>query len=90
LDASPSLRREIDAAVKKQAPRAAKLAAAGLKEYGEHVETVWVRLQKGGFTPNKSSRTGFPASRLTPDDTLPYRNRALDQAGVAIGIEPVV
>jgi len=63
LEASPSLRREIDAAVKKQAPRAAKLAAGDLAEQGEHVDAVWARLEKGGFTPEQVVEDWFPGAR---------------------------
>ncbi len=50
LEASPSLRREIDAVVKSQGTSAAKLAAYDLEDHGEPVEAVWARLEKGGFT----------------------------------------
>ena len=63
LEASPSLRGEVDAAVKKQAPRAAKLAAGDLEEYGEHVDAVWARLEKGGFTPEQVVENWFPDAR---------------------------
>lgn len=63
LQASPSLRREIDAAVKKQAPRAARLTASDLEEYGEQVEAVWARLEKGGFTVEQVVEDWFPDAR---------------------------
>ena len=63
LDASPSLRREIDAVVKKQASRAAKLAADDLGEHGEPVDAVWARLEKGRFTPEQVVEDWFPDAR---------------------------
>jgi hypothetical protein len=63
LEASPSLRREIDATVKKQASTAAKLAAGDLEEHGELVDAVWGRLEKGGFTPEQVVEDWFPDAK---------------------------
>jgi len=63
LEASPSLRHEIDAAVIKQAPRAAKLAAADLEEHGEQVDAVWTRVEQGGFTSAQVVEDWFPSAR---------------------------
>jgi len=63
LEASPSLRREIDATVKKQASTAAKLAAGDLEEHGELVDAVWGRLEKGGFTPEQVVGDWFPDAK---------------------------
>jgi hypothetical protein len=57
---SPSLRREIDAAIVEQAKIAAELAAADLSQRGEPVEPVWRRLEKGGFTADEVLEDWFP------------------------------
>lgn len=62
LEASPSLRREIDDVVKKQTAMAAKLAAADLEEHGERVDAVWAQLEKGGFTPEQTVDDWFPGA----------------------------
>jgi Domain of unknown function DUF29 len=67
LEASPSLRREIDATVKKQASTAAKLAAGDLEEHGELVDAVWGRLEKGGFTPEQVVEDWFPDAKASTD-----------------------
>jgi hypothetical protein len=63
LEASPSLRRQIDATVKKQASTAAKLAAGDLEEHGEPVDAVWSRLKKGGFTSEQVVDDWFPGAQ---------------------------
>jgi hypothetical protein len=60
LEGSPSLRREIDAVVKRQSPSAAKLAAYDLEDHGEPAEAVWVRVEKGGFTAEQTLGDWFP------------------------------
>ncbi len=60
LEASPSLRREIDAVVKRQNTSAAKLAAYDLEDHGEPAETVWARLEQGGFTAEQVVGDWFP------------------------------
>jgi hypothetical protein len=60
LEASPSLRREIDAIVKRQSTSAAKLAGHDLEDHGETAETVWARLEKGGFTAEEVLGDWFP------------------------------
>ena len=60
LEGSPSLRREIDAVVKRQGASAAKLAAYDLKDHGEPAEAVWARVEKGGFTAEQVIGDWFP------------------------------
>jgi hypothetical protein len=60
LEGSPSLRREIDAVVKRQNISAAKLAAYDLEDRGEPAEAVWARLEKGGFTAEQVLGDWFP------------------------------
>ena len=60
LEASPSLRREIDAVVKRQSTSAAKLAAYDLEDHGEPAAAVWARLEKGGFTAEQVIGDWFP------------------------------
>lgn len=60
LEGSPSLRREIDAIVKRQSTSAAKLAAHDLEDHGETAEAVWARLEKGGFTAEQVLGDWFP------------------------------
>ncbi|MGH7030110.1 MAG: DUF29 domain-containing protein, partial [Stellaceae bacterium] len=50
LESSPSLRREIDGMVKRQAGTAAKLASADLEDHGEPSAAVREGLEQGGFT----------------------------------------
>ena len=64
LDASPSLRREIDAVSKKQNTTAAKLAAHDLEDYGEPADAVWARLEKGGFTAEQVLGDWFPEASI--------------------------
>jgi hypothetical protein len=60
LEASPSLRREIDAVVNRQNTSAAKLAAHDLEDHGEPAEAVWARVEKGGFTAEQVLGDWFP------------------------------
>ena len=60
LETSPSLRREIDAVVKRQGTSAAKLAAYDLEDHGEPADAVWARLEKGGFTAEQVIGDWFP------------------------------
>jgi hypothetical protein len=60
LEGSPSLRREIDAVVKRQSTSAAKLAAYDLEDHGEPAEAVGARLEKGGFTAEQVLGDWFP------------------------------
>ena len=60
LEGSQSLRREIDAVVKRQNISAAKLAAYDLEDHGEPAEAVWARLEKGGFTAEQVLGDWFP------------------------------
>lgn len=60
LDASPSIRREIDSVVEKQANPAAKLAANDLEEHGEPAEAVRTRFEQGGFTAEQVLGDWFP------------------------------
>ena len=62
LEASPSLRRELDAIVKRQGTSAAKLAGYDLEDHGEPAEAVWVRLEKGGFTAEQVLGEWFPGA----------------------------
>ena len=60
LEASPSLRRQIDVVFKRQSTAAAKLAAHDLEDHGEPAEAVWARLEKGGFTAEQVLGDWFP------------------------------
>jgi hypothetical protein len=60
LEASPSLRREIDAVSKRQSAAAAKLASDDLEDHGEPADAVWARLEKGGFTAEQILGDWFP------------------------------
>jgi hypothetical protein len=60
LEGSPSLRREIDAVMKRQNASAAKLAAYDLEDHGEPAEALWARLEKGGFTAQQVLGEWFP------------------------------
>jgi hypothetical protein len=60
LEASPSLRREIDVVLKRQSATAAKLAAHDLEDHGEPAEAVWAPLEKGGFTAEQVLGDWFP------------------------------
>jgi hypothetical protein len=60
LEDSPSLRREVDGIVRRQAVPAAKLAASDLEQYGEPADPVWVRLQKGEFSADEVLGDWFP------------------------------
>jgi hypothetical protein len=60
LEDSPSLRREVDGIVRKQAAAAAKLAAADLDQSGEPPDAVRARTEKGGFTVEQVLDDWFP------------------------------
>ena len=60
LEASPSLRREIDAVAKRQSAAAAKLASHDLEDHGEPADAVWARREKGGFTIEQILGDWFP------------------------------
>jgi hypothetical protein len=60
LEASPSLRGEIDAVSKRQSANAAKLASHDLEDHGEPADAVWTRLEKGGFTAEQILGDWFP------------------------------
>jgi hypothetical protein len=60
LEGSPSLRREVDGIVRKQAAPAAKLAASDLEQHGEPADAVWVRLEKGEFSADEVLGDWFP------------------------------
>ena len=60
LEASPSLRGEIDAVSKRQSATAAKLASHDLEDHGEPADAVWTRLEKGGFTAEQILGDWFP------------------------------
>jgi hypothetical protein len=59
LEASPTLRREIDTVVKRQGTSAAKLAAYDLEDHGEPADAVWARLEKSGFTAEQVTGDWF-------------------------------
>lgn len=63
LEESPSLRREVDAIMKKQAPIAAELAAGDLRQHGEPADGVLARLDKGGFTAEEVLGDWFPGAK---------------------------
>lgn len=63
LEDSPSLRREIDALIKKQAPIAAELAAGDLRQHGEPADAIQARLDKGGFTAEEVVGDWFPGAK---------------------------
>jgi|SRR6516164_10372766 hypothetical protein len=60
LEASPSLRREIEVILKRQGATAAKLAAHDLEDHDEPADAVWARLEKGGFTAEQVLGDWFP------------------------------
>jgi Domain of unknown function DUF29 len=60
LDASLSLRRDIDAVSKGQIATAAKFAAHDLEDQGESTHAVRARLEKGGFTVEEILGDWFP------------------------------
>ncbi len=60
LEVSPSLRRELDAVVKRQSTSAAKLASHDLEDHGEPADAVWARLESGGFTAEQVLGDWFP------------------------------
>lgn len=60
LQDSPSLRREVDRLIAEQTPIAGNLAAADLRGHGETAETVWTRLEEGGFTADQILGGWFP------------------------------
>jgi hypothetical protein len=60
LDDSPSLRREVDALIRRQSPVAARRAAADLERHGEPADAVWARLEQGGFTIEQVLGDWFP------------------------------
>ena len=60
LETSPSLRREIEDVVRKQAATAAKLAVADLEDHGEPADNIKARLDKGGFTTEQVIGDWFP------------------------------
>ncbi|HUC73532.1 MAG TPA: DUF29 domain-containing protein [Stellaceae bacterium] len=60
LEASPSLRREVERIVKKQGVVAAKLSAEDLGDRGEPSEPVRARLGRGGFTAEQVLGDWFP------------------------------
>jgi hypothetical protein len=60
LEDSPSLRREVDGIVRKQAAAAAKLAAADLDQYGEAADLVPARTETGGYTVEHVLGDWFP------------------------------
>lgn len=57
---SPSLRREVTAMIAEELKVAAKFAAADLRQHGEPVESLWARLEKGGFTAEQVLGDWFP------------------------------
>lgn len=57
---SPSLRREVDGFVAEEAGLAAKYAAADLGQHGEPADTIWARLERGGFTTDQVLGDWFP------------------------------
>ena len=60
LEISPSLRREVEGAIKKQAVTAAQLAADDLEDYGEPTPGIKTRLDQGGFTAEQVLGNWFP------------------------------
>jgi hypothetical protein len=60
LETSPSLRREIEAVIRKQGTIAARLAAGDLEDHCEPADAVWGRLEKGGFTAEEVLGDWFP------------------------------
>jgi hypothetical protein len=60
LEISPSLRREVEGAIKKQAVTAAQLAADDLEDYGEPTPGIKTRLDQGGFTAEQVLGDWFP------------------------------
>lgn len=60
LEESPSLRREVDGLIAKQARIAAKLAATDLARHREAADAVWAGLEKSGFTAEQVIGDWFP------------------------------
>ena len=60
LEESPSLRREVEGLIKKQARIAAELAAADLARHREAAGAVRARLEGGGFTAEQVLGDWFP------------------------------
>jgi hypothetical protein len=60
LEMSPSLRREVEGAIKKQAVTAAQLAADDLEGYAEPTPGIKTRLHQGGFTVEQVLGDWFP------------------------------
>jgi hypothetical protein len=60
FEASPSLRREIDAISERQSTAAAKLASHDFEDHGEPADAVWARLENGGFTAEQILGDWFP------------------------------
>jgi Domain of unknown function DUF29 len=67
LETSPSLRREIEAVVRKQNATAAKLAAGDLEDHGEPADRIKVRLDEGGFSSEQVLGDWFPERPGSPD-----------------------
>jgi hypothetical protein len=57
---SPSLRRQIDAAIVEQVGSAAKRAGNDLSRHGEAIEKIRARLERGGFTADEVLGDWFP------------------------------
>jgi hypothetical protein len=60
FDASPALRREVEAVIKKQSVAAAKLAADDLEEHGEPADAVRARSDNLVFTAEQVLGDWFP------------------------------
>jgi hypothetical protein len=60
LEISPSLRREVEGAIKKQVVTAAQLAADDLEGYGESAPDIKTRFDQGGFTAEQVLGDWFP------------------------------
>jgi hypothetical protein len=60
LEISPSLRREVEGTIKKQAVTAAQLAADDLEDFGEPAPAIKTRLNQGGFTAEQVLGDWFP------------------------------
>lgn len=63
LETSPSLRREIEGVVRKQASNAAKLAADDLDGHGEPADAIMAQLAAGGFTAEQVLQEWFPEAK---------------------------
>jgi hypothetical protein len=59
---SPSLQREVSGLVEDEIPVAAELAAGDLNKFGEPMDGITARLDRGGFTAEQVIGDWFPGT----------------------------